>query len=39
MKNKLEIFKNAQDLLDEPEVEALLNYCEKLEDEICRFEI
>lgn len=34
MKNKLEIFKKAQDLLDEPEVQALLDYCEKLEDEL-----
>ena len=34
MKNKLEIFKNAQDLLEEPEVQALLEYCEHLEDEI-----
>ncbi|NJM78792.1 MAG: hypothetical protein HC854_02710 [Flavobacterium sp.] len=34
MKNKLEIFKNAQDLLEEPEVQALLEYCEHLEDEL-----
>ena len=34
MKNKLEIFKKAQDLLDEPEVQELLDYCEKLEDEL-----
>ncbi len=34
MKNKLEIFKKAQDLLDEPEVQVLLDYCEKLEDEL-----
>ncbi|MFY8187161.1 MAG: hypothetical protein ACOVLC_04300 [Flavobacterium sp.] len=32
MKNKLEIFKKAQELLDEPEVQALLEYCESLED-------
>uniref|UniRef100_UPI00404907BD hypothetical protein n=1 Tax=Flavobacterium sp. TaxID=239 RepID=UPI00404907BD len=34
MKNKLEIFKKAQDLLDEPEVQALLEYCDRLEDEL-----
>ena len=34
MKNKLEIFKKAQDLLDEPEVQELLDYCERLEDEL-----
>lgn len=34
MKNKLEIFKKAQELLDEPEVQALLEYCESLEDEL-----
>ena len=34
MKNKLEIFKNAKELLDEPEVQELLDYCEKLEDEL-----
>ena len=34
MKNKLEIFKKAPDLLDEPEVQALLDYCERLEDEL-----
>jgi hypothetical protein len=37
MKNKLEIFKKAQDLLDEPEVQELLDYCEKLEDELVDF--
>jgi phage host-nuclease inhibitor protein Gam len=37
MKNKLEIFKNAQELLDEPEVQALLDYCESLEDELVDF--
>lgn len=39
MKNKLEIFKKAQDLLDEPEVQELLEYCEKLEDELVDFKI
>jgi hypothetical protein len=34
MKNKLEIFKKAPDLLDEPEVHELLEYCERLEDEL-----
>lgn len=34
MRNKLDIFKKAQDLLDEPEVQELLDYCENLEDEI-----
>lgn len=34
MKNKLDIFKKAQDLLDEPEVQELLDYCERLEDEL-----
>lgn len=34
MKNKLEIFKNAKDLLDEPEVQELLVYCEDLEDQL-----
>jgi hypothetical protein len=37
LKNKLEIFKKAQDLLDEPEVQELLAYCEKLEDELVDF--
>ncbi|WP_395065490.1 hypothetical protein [Flavobacterium sp.] len=37
MRNKLEIFKKAQDLLDEPEVQELLDYCEKLEDELVDF--
>lgn len=37
MKNKLEIFKNAKDLLDEPEVQELLEYCEGLEDQIVDF--
>lgn len=34
MKNKLEIFKKAPDLLDEPEVQELLDYCDRLEDEL-----
>ena len=34
MKNKLEIFKKAPELLDEPEVQELLEYCERLEDEL-----
>jgi hypothetical protein len=34
LKNKLEIFKNAQDLLEEQSVQDLLNYCEHLEDEL-----
>ncbi|WP_415060774.1 hypothetical protein [Flavobacterium sp.] len=34
MKNKLDIFKKAQDLLDEPEVQELLAYCDRLEDEL-----
>ncbi len=34
MKNKLEVFKKAPDLLDEPEVQELLDYCERLEDEL-----
>lgn len=37
MKNKFEIFKKAQDLLEEPEVLELLDYCEKLEDELVDF--
>ncbi len=37
MRNKLEIFKKAQELLDEPEVQELLNYCDGLEDEIVEF--
>lgn len=37
MKNKLEIFKNAPTLLDEPEVQQLLAYCESLEDELVDF--
>ncbi|MEZ4838116.1 hypothetical protein [Flavobacterium sp.] len=34
MKNKLDIFKKAQDLLYEPEVQELLAYCDRLEDEL-----
>jgi hypothetical protein len=37
LKNKLEIFKKAQELLDELEVQELLSYCDKLEDEIVDF--
>jgi hypothetical protein len=37
MKNKLEIFKKAQDLLDEPEVLELLEYCDRLEDKLVDF--
>lgn len=40
MKNKQEIFKKAPDLLEKPEVQELLDYCEQLEDELIdsRFE-
>jgi hypothetical protein len=34
MNNKLDLFKNAQDLLDEPAVQDLIDYCEKIEDEL-----
>jgi hypothetical protein len=34
LKNLYEIFKKNSDLLDEPEVMQLLEYCEKLQDEI-----
>lgn len=37
MKNKQELFKNAPLLLDEPEVQQLLAYCESLEDELVEF--
>jgi hypothetical protein len=37
VKNKLDIFKKAQDLLDEPEVLELLAYCDRLEDELVDF--
>lgn len=41
MKNKNDLFKNAQDLLKEPEVQELITYCEQLEDELVelKFEI
>lgn len=34
MKKPRDFFKNKPSLLDEPEVEALLNYCENLEEEL-----
>ena len=34
MKKPRDFFKNKPSLLDEPEVEALLNYCESLEEEL-----
>lgn len=37
LKNKQEIFKNAKLLLDEPEVQELLDYCESLEEELVEF--
>ncbi len=37
MKSVREIFKNKNYLLDEPEVEKLLDYCEQLQDEIIEF--
>jgi hypothetical protein len=37
MKNKNELFKNAPLLLDEPQVQQLLAYCESLEDELVEF--
>ena len=37
MKNKLEIFNNAKDLLEESEVQELLEYCDGLEDQIIDF--
>lgn len=37
MKNKLDIFKKAKDLLVEPEVQELLTYCDRLEDELVDF--
>ena len=37
MKNLRDIFKNKLNLLDEPEVEELLDYCEQLQDEIVEF--
>jgi hypothetical protein len=37
MKSIRELFKNKDFLLEEPEVEQLLEYCEKLEDDIVEF--
>lgn len=37
MINKIELFKKAPALLDEPEVKELLVYCEQLEDELVDF--
>jgi hypothetical protein len=37
MKSIRELFKNKDYLLEEPEVEQLLDYCEKLEDDIVEF--
>ena len=37
MKSIRELFKNKDFLLEEPEVEQLLEYCEKLEDDIIEF--
>lgn len=37
MKSIRELFKNKEHLLDEPEVEKLLDYCEQLQDEIVDF--
>lgn len=37
MKKPRDLFKNKDYLLDEPEVEELLEYCESLEDEIIEF--
>jgi hypothetical protein len=37
MKNIRNLFKNKDFLLDEPEVEELLDYCEQLQDEIVEF--
>lgn len=34
MKSIREIFKNKEDLLNEPEVQKLVDYCEELQDEI-----
>lgn len=39
MKNLYEIFKKKSDLLDEPEVMELLEYCEKLQDELVDFRL
>jgi hypothetical protein len=37
MKSIREIFKNKDYLIDEPEVEKLLDYCEQLQDKIVEF--
>lgn len=37
LKSIREIFKNKDYLLDEPEVDKLLDYCEQLQDEIVEF--
>jgi hypothetical protein len=37
MKSTRELFKPNPSLLDEPEVEQLLDYCEQLQDEIVEF--
>jgi hypothetical protein len=37
MKNIKQLFKDKDFLLDEPEVEQLIDYCEKLQDEIIDF--
>jgi hypothetical protein len=37
MKNIHQLFKNKDFLLDEPEVEELIAYCEQLQDEIIEF--
>ncbi|WP_394773025.1 hypothetical protein [Flavobacterium sp.] len=37
MKSVREIFKSKEYLLDEPEVEKLIEYCEELQDEIVEF--
>jgi 6-phosphogluconate dehydrogenase len=37
MKNIRNLFKNKDFLLDEPEIEELLDYCEQLQDEIVEF--
>ncbi|BFM42992.1 hypothetical protein CFS9_16330 [Flavobacterium sp. CFS9] len=37
MKSVKEIFKNKEYLLDEPEVEKLIEYCEELQDELVEF--
>ncbi|WP_264531808.1 hypothetical protein [Flavobacterium sp. N502540] len=37
MKSVQEIFKNKEYLLDEPEVEKLVEYCEELQDELIEF--